>query len=39
MILLDVGLTAWLRLLVRQDMAIDELHRLIELFIGWDEMT
>lgn len=35
--LLDVGPAAWRRLLIRPDMTIDELHRLIQLCMGWSE--
>ena len=37
--LLDVGPAPWRRLLVRPGMTIDELHRLIQLCMGWGERT
>ena len=38
-LLLDVGPAPWRRLLVRLETTIDELHRLIQLCMGWDERT
>jgi hypothetical protein len=37
--LLDVCSAPWRRMLVRPDMTIDELHRLIQLCMGWGEAT
>ena len=37
--LLDVGPAAWRRLLVRPDMTIEELHRLIQLCMGWGDQN
>jgi hypothetical protein len=37
--LLDVGPAPWRRLLVRPDMTIGELHRLIQLCMGWGDRS
>jgi Plasmid pRiA4b ORF-3-like protein len=35
--LLDVGPAPWRRLLIRPDTTVDELHRLVQRCMGWDE--
>jgi hypothetical protein len=39
LMLLDVGPAPWRRLLIQPDTTIDELHRLIQLCMGWREET
>ena len=37
--LLDVGPAPWRRLLIRPETTIDELHRLIQRCMEWDDQT